>query len=353
MYFNQFPITEYNFPSIGVVGKEMLDILVRVKFLFNSVFSERTYSEYTLKHGDTPDIVAHNYYGSSDWWWLVLLYNDVVNPFNELPRLGLDYTISGSSVSRENPVVYIQKEGGDEFQDFKEGDTIVKLRSDTVTVSGAYRQWVQPQPLQPSNSDFASAKILNWRNAFREATLTDIDGSNFYVGDTIGVLTKKRYEPTRLHYWGKILLTVFDSANRIDHFIENKSGRVVHPHYSVQERVVKPSGPLFDRGDTTKSLSGTLINAVLGGSGSSGTTYSDAFTAIVAGEKAAETEDVEGKIKLLHHTHRDQAFGLLTTLLRERNMTYATFSTSETQVSQTPFFNLPGSGPSTSSTTIY
>ena len=355
MYFDKFPTIEYDFRSIGVNEQDVLDIFIRVKFLFEDIFTSRAYETYTLKHGDTPDIIAHQHYGSSDWWWLVLLYNNIINPFNELPRLGFDYKSIPSEDADPVPMVYIQREGGDKKMDFKQGDIIVKIRDEsagTIETSTGYRTWVQPQPLQPSNSDFATAKINKWRDSFREATLSEIRGSGFYVGDDVGVLVKNKNEPVRLAYWGKILLSLPDSENSISHFIENTSGRIVHPAYSVKERVVKPSGPLYNNGDVTNSTSGTLINAVLGGSGSSGSTYSDSFTAVV--KKEIFDDYSKSRIKLLDPSFKDQAYDLLVELLGNRKLTYATFNSVSRKNNKSSFFGLPSSNtPITPTDTIY
>jgi len=333
MYFNKFPTTEYDFKSIGVQGLEVLDILTRVRFLFGSIFANRAYSVYQLKHGDTPDIIAHNYYGDSDWWWLVLLYNDIVNPFNEIPRLGHDYKSIPGDYPNPSPVVYIERTFGDTYQDFKEDDIIIKLRDvselHAVTTGGSRKVYYQPHPFEASDSDFATAKIIKWRDSFREATLSDIEGGNFYEGDYVGVLIKENNN-IRLSHWGKILLSLPNNTDAIDHFIENNSGRTVHPQFSITERIIKPSGPLFNGGDVTKSTQGTLINSVLGGSGSAGTTYTDNFTAITTKETFDSYS--RGSIKLLDKNLKTSALELLNTLLTQRNLTYASFTSTQKKV---------------------
>ena len=342
MYFNKFPTIEYDFKTIGVEGLEVLDILTRVRFMFNSVFAGRAYTVYQLKHGDTPDIIAHNYYGDSDWWWLVLLYNDIINPFNEIPRLGHDYKSIPGDYPNPSPVVYIERTDGDAKEDFKKDDIIVKLRSTSdliTTMSSSTRLHKQPQVFQPSSADFATAKITKWRDSFREATLSDIEGGNFDVGDTVGVL-KEENDSIRLVSWGKILLSLPNNTDSIDHFIENDSGRTVHPKYSVQERIVKPSGPLVNKGDITNSISGTLIDAVLGGSGSSGTTYTDYFTAVTAKETFDDYS--RDSIKLLDKDLKNTALDLLNTLLANRNQTYATFTSNKKSINKSSFIALNG-----------
>jgi len=360
MYFNKFPTTEYDFKTIGIEGLEVLDILTRVRFLFNDVFTGRAYTKYQIKHGDTPDIIAHKHYGNSDWWWLVLLYNDIVNPFNEIPRMGFDNKTLPGDYPNSNPVVYLERIDGDGFDDFKEGDILVKIRDDrTSTLSfstSASQSVTQPQPLQPSNADFATAKIVKWRGAFREATLSNIIGDNFYAGDRIGVL-KKENNQTSLKYWGLVVKSFPNSSDSISHIIENDSGREVHPQLDVQtsniKREVKPTGPLVKRGDSANAYDNTLINAVLGGSGSSGTTYSNRYTAVTRKEIF---DDYSLKsIKLLEPEYKEQARDLLNTLLVNRDMTYSTFTNTTPSFTTTNFINLPstGNGNGNNITTIY
>jgi hypothetical protein len=351
MYFDRFPTIEYDFKLAGQSGIEILDILTRTRFLFDATFAGRAYNTHILNHGDTPDIIAHNYYGHSDWWWLVLLYNDIVNPFNELPRLGFDYKSIPGDYPNPNPVVYIERDEGDDFEDFKEGDIIIKIRGD----GGFATTRAQPQPLQPSNADFATAKIITWRDSFREATLSDIQGGNFYAGDKVGVL-KKENNSISLRCWGTVLKSIPNNTDAINHFIENDSGREVHPQTIVQtstlEREIKVVGPNVIKGDTTKSLQGTLINAVLGGSGSSGTTYSQRYTAVTT--KQTFDDYALSSIKLLDESFKDEARSLLNTLLTNRNMTYATFNSGRRISGSTNFINPPNSGGSNITTdTIY
>ena len=358
MYFNKFPTTEYDFKAIGIEGVEVLDILTRVRFLFNDSFTGRAYTKYQVKHGDTPDIIAHNHYGHSDWWWLVLLYNDIVNPFNEIPRMGFDNKTIPGDYPNSNPVAYIERIDGDEFDDFKEGDILVKIRDNRVPTfqQADYITRSEPQPLQPSNADFATAKILKWRGAFREATLSNIIGDNFHAGDRIGVLIKENNQ-TSLKYWGLVVKSFPNGTDSISHIIENDSGREVHPQLDVQtsniKREVKPTGPLVNRGKSGIAYEGTLINAVLGGSGSSGTTYSNRYTAVTRKEIF---DDYNLKsIKLLEPEYKEQARELLNTLLVNRDMTYSTFTNTTPSFTTTNFVNLPlrGNGNGNDSTTIY
>ena len=100
MYFKTFPKTTYSLE--GYENTEVIDVLKRTRFTFDSSFSKRSYTQYTLEQGDTPDIIASKVYGSPEWWWLVLLFNDITNPFIEkyndkTDPMGIKYSELNSS----------------------------------------------------------------------------------------------------------------------------------------------------------------------------------------------------------------------------------------------------------------
>lgn len=77
MYFNKFPDIFYNF-RIG--GKDQLrvvkDITTNVRFRKAILSSITLFDEYDIREGDTPDIIAAKYYGSSEYHWIVMLCNE-------------------------------------------------------------------------------------------------------------------------------------------------------------------------------------------------------------------------------------------------------------------------------------
>ncbi len=55
---------------------------------------------YIIHDDDRPDIIAHKYYGSSDYAWVVLLVNNILDPFYDWPLTYPDF------------VAYMQKKYG-------------------------------------------------------------------------------------------------------------------------------------------------------------------------------------------------------------------------------------------------
>lgn len=81
-YFNFFPYTDYKLEGqpAGVVVK---DILRRSKF-FNSVQdSLGLYRTYTVQDGERPEQVANKFYGNVNYFWIVMLFNEIHDPFFE------------------------------------------------------------------------------------------------------------------------------------------------------------------------------------------------------------------------------------------------------------------------------
>ena len=130
MFSQLFPKTNYvTYPdgmSKPPVTLEMLDILRRVRFIDN-YGNLRAYQSYYVKTGETPDIVASKLYGSSNWYWLIMLFNDMTDPFNDWPRDGPDTDIQ--NVSYDVDVIsYIPVEATNTtlLNPYSVGDTIVR-----------------------------------------------------------------------------------------------------------------------------------------------------------------------------------------------------------------------------------
>lgn len=49
------------------------------------------YYPYQIQDGDRPDIIAEKYYGSVNYTWLVLMANDIVDPYYGWPLFGVNF----------------------------------------------------------------------------------------------------------------------------------------------------------------------------------------------------------------------------------------------------------------------
>lgn len=85
-YFRQLPLVLY--PSLtndGVTNQALTNILTRSGFLREVTENTAMFYEYQVKDGETPEVIAHKLYGSVDRFWIVLLFNNLSNPYYDFP----------------------------------------------------------------------------------------------------------------------------------------------------------------------------------------------------------------------------------------------------------------------------
>ena len=83
-YFNKFPQVNYSFDN-GKTNKVAIDILKRVGFRKFTKDNLDFFVEYNVMDGDTPEMVADKIYGDTGLHWVVLLFNDIINPYYDWP----------------------------------------------------------------------------------------------------------------------------------------------------------------------------------------------------------------------------------------------------------------------------
>jgi len=84
MYFNNIPKILYqdrNTDTYKVVTDLLRRVKVRAKVKENAVLLDT----YDVKNGETPEIIAHKYYGDSQYHWVVLIVNDITDRYHEWP----------------------------------------------------------------------------------------------------------------------------------------------------------------------------------------------------------------------------------------------------------------------------
>lgn len=83
-YFSKFPKLYYSFD--GHNSSELITSLT-TRFSFEESLRNNTsvFYEYDIRDGDTPEILASKVYGSAERHWIILLFNDIVDPFYDWP----------------------------------------------------------------------------------------------------------------------------------------------------------------------------------------------------------------------------------------------------------------------------
>jgi hypothetical protein len=84
-YFNYFPKTFYT-SNNDVNGVEAITNII-ARFAFDSQLKENTsaFYPYQVQDSDTPEIIADKYYGNVEYHWVVLLFNNIIDPQFDWP----------------------------------------------------------------------------------------------------------------------------------------------------------------------------------------------------------------------------------------------------------------------------
>jgi hypothetical protein len=121
-YFSKFPIITY--------GKQQVrDITKRFGFINDLKRDPYLFLPYTIKEKQKPEDIAYYYYGSVDDTWIVLLCNNITDPYTQWPldedlfnkyfiskysefsgKKGTDVLVWGQNTSIYDNIVYYYKE---------------------------------------------------------------------------------------------------------------------------------------------------------------------------------------------------------------------------------------------------
>ena len=75
-YFTYFPIIRYD-------GVDVREVTRRTKFRGDLTSNPYVFLPYTVKDYEKPEDIAYHYYGTVDATWLVLLANNIVDPYTQ------------------------------------------------------------------------------------------------------------------------------------------------------------------------------------------------------------------------------------------------------------------------------
>ena len=77
-YFSAFPTINYN-------GKTIKNITLKANIIDSFRRNTNNFYSYTIKEGETPDSIAYDYYGDSNYVWIIFLVNNIIDPYYEWP----------------------------------------------------------------------------------------------------------------------------------------------------------------------------------------------------------------------------------------------------------------------------
>jgi hypothetical protein len=84
-FFTKYPKITYDIDGTGTNTRLIIDIIHRAKFIDIVKSNLVIFYPYHVKEGETPEIIAHKLYGSSQYYWVVLLSNNIMDLWRDWP----------------------------------------------------------------------------------------------------------------------------------------------------------------------------------------------------------------------------------------------------------------------------
>lgn len=79
-FFNYYPKTFYTSNNDTAGLESVTNLITRFKFEEGIKQNSAAFYKYNIQDGDTPEIIADKYYNDVEKHWIVLLFNDIVDP---------------------------------------------------------------------------------------------------------------------------------------------------------------------------------------------------------------------------------------------------------------------------------
>ena len=84
MYFSKFPKGLYDINGDGV-NKLVTDLMTRVKIREKIKDESAIYDSYDVPNGETPEITAFKHFGDTEYHWIILLTNSMLDSYYDWP----------------------------------------------------------------------------------------------------------------------------------------------------------------------------------------------------------------------------------------------------------------------------
>jgi hypothetical protein len=84
-FFNYFPKTFYTGNNVSSGIDTVTNIIARFGFEKKLKENSSAFYKYTIKDSDTPEIIASKFYDNVERHWIVLLFNDIIDPQYDWP----------------------------------------------------------------------------------------------------------------------------------------------------------------------------------------------------------------------------------------------------------------------------
>ena len=109
MYFKSFPFTFYTLDNTTTV-QVVTNITNRTNISDEVKQNLSLFDEYDIKDGETPELLADKFYNNPELHWLILHYNDIIDP-------RFDWPLDTNNLSRYTAGKYANVTGIHHYED--------------------------------------------------------------------------------------------------------------------------------------------------------------------------------------------------------------------------------------------
>lgn len=228
-YFDNFP--NINYPIV-VDGKPVRinskNIALRTKFLDYVKSGQTSYRDYTIKDGERPETLANRLYGRPDLHWVILLFNDILNPL-------FDWPLSSGDLGR---MIRNKYKGKAIFINSK----VAKFGNQFGISKPANEElWYEigQKVYQTRGSAVAQGTVKDWDpNLYKIVLDSDTISGSFSVTPNITVIGNDVFDLTHdrtdgVSIYASVGKVVEDNIYAVHHFVDTNTGRIIDHHAKI------------------------------------------------------------------------------------------------------------------------
>tara|TARA_Y100000593_G_scaffold8473_1_gene15624 strand:- start:1878 stop:2774 length:897 start_codon:yes stop_codon:yes gene_type:complete len=244
MFFDRFPVTLYDVEKNGT-QHVVVDILKRVIFREELKNEASLFFDYIIKDGETPEIVAHRFLGDTKYHWIILLLNEIIDPYFQWP------------MSEQTLETYTEKKYPGQAIYLKSSSASIS-ESGEVTDDSTDLKFIKDEEVYIINNKGTRGLVKEWDPTYRKLVLYSTNG-NFNINDTlIGKTSGSSAKITRLVDLNSQALHHFEDTS--EDYLYDKLDPLGTPPLSGQQVAMGLTGP---KGGAYESTAATWQNTIL------------------------------------------------------------------------------------------
>lgn len=167
-FFKDFPIIDYDILGNGNTI-EIKNFLRRFDFKEKIKHNASIFIKWVARDEDTPQVMAHKLYGSTHYYWIILMINDMIDPYFSFPMMDDElyrYTVKKYGVENIHSLHHYESVDTAEVQDLPNGIIVDEDYPHKVLISNL--------EYEVKNND-AKRKIMILKPEYLEQVLAEVN----------------------------------------------------------------------------------------------------------------------------------------------------------------------------------